>query len=302
MNVLICDGLDKEAIEQLQAAGHAVTVHRGIPKETLMELMPTCEAVVVRSATKITKDVIERGARLKLIVRAGVGIDNVDAATAEARGIAVRNTPAATSISVAEHTMALMLALARHVTRANASVKSGEWNRKAFEGTELYGKTLGVMGLGRIGAEVSKRARAFHMNVVAFDHIINMEVVNALDIEALELDALLQRSDYVTLHLPLVPETRHLINRERLALMKRGAYLINTARGELIDEAAVAEAVRSGQLAGAAVDVYCGEPPAQDHPLVGLPQVITVPHLGGSTGEGQRRAGLEVARIICEFR
>lgn len=301
MNVLICDGLDAEAIEQLQANGHTVTVHRGIPKETLLELIPTCEAVVVRSATKITREVIERGTRLKLIVRAGVGIDNVDAATAEARGIAVRNTPAATSISVAEHTMALMLALARHVTRANASVKSGEWNRKAFEGTELYGKTLGVVGLGRIGAEVSKRARAFHMDVIAFDHVINMEVVNALDIEAMALEPLLRRADYVTLHLPLVPETRHLMNATRLALMKRGSYLINTARGELIDEAAVAEAVRSGQLAGAAVDVYGSEPPAKEHPLVALPQVITVPHLGGSTGEGQRRAGLEVARIICEF-
>lgn len=300
MNVLICDGLDQEAVRLMESAGHRVTLRKGIPADELAQLLPTQHVLVVRSATKVTRTVLERAAELKLIIRAGVGLDNIDAEAAEARRIRVVNTPVATSISVAEHTFALMLALARHIPQAHASVRKGEWNRKAFEGTELFGKTLGVIGFGRIGQEVAKRALAFRMHVLANDHAIDMEVVDVLEIEATSLEALLNAADYVTLHLPLLPSTYNILNRERIRQMKPGARVINTARGGLIDEPALAEAIREGQIAGAALDVFAAEPP-KDHPLLGFPQVIAVPHLGGSTVEGQHRAGLEVARIVLGF-
>ncbi|MBI4367549.1 MAG: hypothetical protein HY543_12100 [Deltaproteobacteria bacterium] len=301
MNILICDGLDTEAVHALEQGGHRVTVRKGITKEELMELVPSHEVVVVRSATKLTKPVIERGTNLKLLVRAGVGLDNIDAEAAAARKIKVCNTPAATSVSVAELTFAMMLALARHIPQAHASVQSGEWNRKAFEGTELFGKTLGVIGFGRIGQEVAKRAQAFRMQVLAHDQAIDMEIVDILEIEATSLESVLAASDYLTLHLPLLPSTQHLINRDRIRQMKRGVRIVNASRGGIVDEAAVAEAIRDGHVAGAAFDVFATEPPGKESPLRGLPQVITLPHLGASTAEGQHRAGLEVARIILGF-
>lgn len=302
MKVLVCDGLDAEAVAQLEEAGHDVDLHKALSKEDLLSLCPAADVLVVRSATKITAEVIERSSRLQLVVRGGVGLDNVDAEAAAVRGVTVFNTPSATSVSVAELTMGLMLGLARHIPQANTSVKSGVWDRKAFAGSELFGKTLGVVGFGRIGQEVAKRALAFRMHVVAFDQAIDQEVVDVLEIESsLSLDSLLSRADYISLHLPYDVKTHHLLDRDRLAKCKPTAYVINTARGELVDETALADALQSRRLAGAAVDVYTTEPPGRDHPLVKLPNVITVPHLGGSTGEGQRRAGLEVARIICEF-
>lgn len=301
MKILICDGLVAEAVEQLQAAGHSIELHKGITPEALLNGIGQCEVVVVRSATKITREVIARAARLKLIVRAGVGLDNVDDVAARERGIAVQNTPNATSISVAEHTLGLMLGLARHLTLANASIKAGRWDRKQYGGTELYGKTLGVLGFGRIGQEVAKRALGFRMQVMVYDSHLDHELIEILEIRSGALDEILRSADYVSLHLPLTAETQHLINRERLALMKPGAYIINTARGALVDEAALAEAIRAGRIAGAAVDVYSEEPPGTDHPLSQLPQVISVPHLGAATEEGQHRAGLEVARIINEW-
>ncbi|MBI2345741.1 MAG: aminotransferase class V-fold PLP-dependent enzyme [Deltaproteobacteria bacterium] len=302
MNVLICDGLDPEAVRLIESGGHTVTVRKGIPSDELAQLFKTHEICVVRSATKVTRPLLERAERLKLVIRAGVGLDNIDAEACEARGIRVLNTPLATSISVAEHTFALMLSLARHIPQSHASVHGGEWKRKFFEGSELFGKTLGVIGFGRIGQEVAKRAQAFRMHVLAHDHVIDMEVVAVLEIESVGLDALLAAADYITLHLPLLPSTQNILNRERIRSMKRGARIINTARGGLIDEPALAEAIREGHIAGAALDVYATEPPGTDNPLMQLPQVITVPHLGGSTAEGQHRAGLEVARLIMEFK
>ncbi len=302
MKVLVCDGLDAEAIAQLEEAGHDVDVHKAIPKDELLSLCPVYDVLVVRSATKVTAEVIERASRLKLVVRGGVGLDNVDAKAAAARGVAVFNTPSATSVSVAELALGLMLGLARHIPMANNSVKSGAWDRKSFAGTELFGKTLGVVGFGRIGQEVAKRALALRMHVIAFDQAIDQEVVDVLEIEsAPNLESLLPRVDYLTLHLPYDTKTHHLMNRDRLAKLKASAFIINTARGELIDENALADAIKGGRLAGAATDVYPKEPPGAEHPLVKLPNVITLPHLGGSTSEGQKRAGLEVARIICEF-
>lgn len=301
MNILLCDGLDNDAIQQLQGAGHTVVVKKGITKEELHELLPIADVVVVRSATKITRDVLAHAPNLKLAVRAGVGLDNIDAVAAKERGVVVKNTPAATAISVAEHTLGLMLSLARHIPAAHMSMNNGEWNRKGFEGTELCGKTLGVVGLGRIGREVCKRAKAFHMNIIACEPNINQEVVDALEIEAAPLEDVVERADYLTLHLPVTPETRGLISASLIARMKRTAYVVNTARGELIDEAALAGALRESRIAGAALDVYSAEPPPANHPLLKLPNVIHVPHLGASTVEGQRRAGLEVAQIILEF-
>jgi D-3-phosphoglycerate dehydrogenase / 2-oxoglutarate reductase len=302
MHVLICDGLVNEAVEMLTSAGHTVDLQKGISKEALLDKVVDAEVVVVRSATRITPEILERAGKLKLIVRGGVGLDNIDCDAAQARGVAVFNTPSATSISVAEHTLGLMLSLARHLHQSHSSVTAGEWNRKAFSGTELFGKTLGIVGFGRIGQEVAKRALAFRMNVVVFDRAVDPEIVAVLEVESSpDIDTLLGQADYVTLHLPLNTETDQLINADRVDQMKNGAFLINTARGGLLDETAVAAALTSGKLAGVAVDVYSNEPPAQGHPLVGLPQALTVPHIGGSTAEGQHRTGLEVAKIINEF-
>lgn len=302
MKILICDGLDSAAVKQMEQDGHQITLKKGITADELAQLLPDAEAVVVRSATKITAQVLEHAQNLKLVVRAGVGLDNVDAVAAQAKGVTVANTPAATSISVAEHAFALMLALARHVTIGDKTTKEGKWERKALEGTELYGKTIGILGFGRIGQEVAKRAKAFHMNVIVCDTVLDSEIVAALEVESGSIDEVLKKSDYVSLHLPITDKTRNLINSDRIATMKKGVRIINTARGGLIDNDALVKAVQSGQIAGAAIDVYDKEPPAKDHPFFAFPQIICVPHLGASTVEGQLRAGAEVARIIREFK
>lgn len=302
MKILICDGLDSAAVRQLEQDGHHVTLKKGITADELSQLIPDAEVVVVRSATKITADVLEKTKNLKLIVRAGVGLDNVDAIAAQAKGISVANTPAATSISVAEHAFALMLALARHIPQGNQSTKAGGWERKTLEGTELYGKTIGILGFGRIGQEVAKRAKAFHMNVIVCDTVLDSEIVDALEVKAMKVDELLKQCDYLSLHLPINDQTRHMINADRIKTMKKGVRIINTARGGLIDTDALVKAVQSGQVAGAAIDVYDKEPPARDNPMFAVPQIICVPHLGASTAEGQLRAGAEVARIVREFK
>lgn len=302
MKILICDGLIPDAVAQLESAGHDVDLRKGIPADELMEVCPNYEVLVVRSATKVTKEVMERASNLKLVVRGGVGLDNVDREAAKEHGVTVNNTPTATSISVAEYTLGLMLSLARHVAIANSSVQNGEWNRKAYAGTELYGKTLGILGFGRIGQEVAKRAQAFGMTVAAFDQYINSSVFTEYNVQSCEnLSTLLAQSDYLTLHIPMTPDTKGIINGERLQEMKQGAYIINTARGGLIDDAALVASIEAGHIAGAAIDVYEVEPPAADHVYRGIPQILTLPHLGGSTAEGQYRAGMEVATIINRF-
>lgn len=302
MKILICDGLDSAAVKQMEQDGHQITLKKGITPDELVQLLPDAEVVVVRSATKITAQVLEHAKNLKLVVRAGVGLDNVDAVAAQAKGITVANTPAATSISVAEHAFALMLALARHVTIGDKTTKEGKWERKALEGTELYGKTIGILGFGRIGQEVAKRAKAFHMNVIVCDTVLDSEIVAALEVESGSIDEVLKKADYVSLHLPITDKTRNLINADRIATMKKGVRIINTARGGLIDNDALVKAIQSGQVAGAAIDVYDKEPAVKDHPFFAFPQIICVPHLGASTVEGQLRAGAEVARIVKEFK
>ncbi len=302
MKILICDGLDSAAVKQLEQAGHQITLKKGITPDDLAQLLPDAEVVVVRSATKITANVLEKATNLRLIVRAGVGLDNVDAVAAQAKGITVHNTPAATSVSVAEHAFALMLALARHIPQGDKTTKEGKWERKVLEGTELYKKTMGILGFGRIGQEVAKRAKAFHMEVIVCDTVLDSEIVAALEVESGSIEEVLKKSDYISLHLPITDKTRHIINADRMATMKKGVRIINTARGGLIDDAALVKAVQSGHVAGAAVDVYDKEPPPKDHPFFACPQIICVPHLGASTVEGQLRAGAEVARIVKEFR
>jgi D-3-phosphoglycerate dehydrogenase len=289
--------LDKEAVEQLNAVpAFEVTLKTGMEEAELVKTVPGFQAVVVRSATKITRKVIEAADSLKLIVRAGIGLDNIDVAAAKEKGIAVANTPAATSISVAEHTLGLMLAAVRQHGRANLSLKAHKWEKKALSGTELFGKTLGLIGMGRIGQEVAKRAIAFGMKIIAYD-IIPLKA--SFDFEQVSLDELLSRADLITLHLPLTPQNRHMISGAEFGKMKTGVILINASRGGIVDERALLEALQSGKVRAAALDVFEKEPP-EDFTLIDHPNVMVTPHIGAAAAEGQYRAGLEVVKILKE--
>jgi len=294
--VLVADELSQEGIEILRRAGLRVDVRVGLKPEELERVIGGYEAVAVRSATKITASVLARAGRLKVVGRAGVGVDNVDLDAATRSGVVVMNTPAGSSVTVAELTLAMMLALSRHIAQATASVKAGKWEKKRFQGHELAGKTLGVVGIGNIGSVVVDRARAMKMQVLAYDPFISPESAGQLGVELVPLDELWQRADVVSLHVPLTDKTRALVNGESLARMKKGALLVNCARGGLVDEKALAQALRSGHLGGAALDVFEKEPPASDNPLLALDNFICTPHLGASTEEAQAA----VACAICE--
>jgi len=294
MKVLVSDPIAEEGIKRLRAAGIEVEVKTGLPPEELREIISEYDGLIVRSATKVTREVIEAGENLKAIGRAGIGLDNIDTEAAKERGIKVLNTPGATTISVAELTLGHMLALARHIPQGTASLKAGKWEKKRLIGTELYGKTLGIIGLGRIGREVAKRASAFGMDLVAYDPYVREGDVRNLGLKLLPLEDLLQHSDYITIHVPLTPETRHMLGKREFELMKPGVRLINCSRGGVVDEQALYEALVSGKVAGAALDVFEEEPP-EDNPLLKLDNVIATPHLGASAEEGQLRAGIEVA-------
>lgn len=293
--ILIADSMDKEAIEQLKSVpGFQVEVKTGLKEEELVSIIPDFEVVVVRSATKVTRPVIEAGKKLKLIVRAGIGLDNIDVAAAKEKGIEVANTPAATSISVAEHTLGLMIGAVRHHGPANLSMKQHKWEKKAFTGTELYGKTLGIIGFGRIGTEVAKRALAFGMNILAYDVI---EIKTDLPVKQVSLDELLKQADIITLHVPKTPKP--ILGEAEFAMMKDGVVIVNVARGGVVDEKALLQALNSGKVRAAALDVFEKEPP-EDFSLIDHPKVTATPHLGASAEEGQKRAGLEVVRILKE--
>jgi D-3-phosphoglycerate dehydrogenase len=293
--ILIADNLDNEAIEQLKAIpGLEVIVKTGLTETELVELMADFEVVVVRSATKITKPVIEAGKKLKLIVRAGIGLDNIDIVAAKEKGIEVANTPAATSISVAEHTLGLMLGAVRHHGPANLSMKQHKWEKKAFTGTELYEKTLGVIGFGRIGTEVAKRALAFGMKILAYDIV---QIKTDLPIKQVNLEELLKEADIITLHLPKTPQA--ILGEAEFGLMKEGVVIVNVARGEVVDEQALLKALNNGKVKAAALDVFSKEPP-EDWSLIDHPKVTATPHLGAAAKEGQKRAGMEVVRILTE--
>ena len=300
MKILVSDPLDSQAVESMKKAKLDVTVQTGMKPEELLKVIPNYQILIVRSGTKVTRQILEAAKNLKLVVRAGVGLDNVDAIAAKEKGIEVCNTPLATTTSVAEHTFALMLALLRKIPQAHDSLKKGEWKRKEFQGFELKEKVLGIVGLGRIGQEVAKRAKAFGMRILATDLSSDPEIAAALDVEWQPLEVLIQKADILTLHLPLTPKTKHMLNQNSLRKMKKGSYVINAARGGIIDEQALADAIKSGHIAGAAFDVFETEPPTQN-PLLALDNVVAVPHLGASTEEGQFRAGQEAANIVIDF-
>ena len=300
MRIVVADDLPKTALELLKAEGWEVDSKSGRSPEELSNDITEADALVVRSATKVTPDIIAAGKKLKAIARAGTGVDNVNVEAASARGIVVMNAPGANSISVAELAMAQLLSLARKLPAADASMKQGKWDKKSFLGEEIRGKVLGLAGLGRIGQEVARRAQAFEMTVIAHDPFIASNIAAELNIELVSLDDLCARADYLSLHMPATPQTRHTFNADRLGKCKKGLKLINTARGELIDEAALVEAIKSGQIGGAALDVYTSEP-TTDHTLQQLPQVVASPHIAASTREGQELVGVETATALRDF-
>ena len=295
--VLICDPMDPDAFEELKSIAELdVTLKTGMDEKELVSTIPDYHAAVVRSATKITKPVIEAGTNLKLLVRAGIGLDNIDVAEAEKKSIQVCNTPSATTISVAEHTFGLMLGTVRNHGKANLSMKEHKWEKKAFSGTELYEKTLGIIGSGRIGLGVARRALAFGMKVLVYDII---DIRSDLDIKQVSLDELLSQSDLISLHLPLTEQTRHIISDEEFSKMKDGVILVNASRGGTVDEQALLTALESGKVRAAAIDVFEKEPP-DDFALIDHPNVLATPHIGAAAKEGQKRAGFEVVEIIKE--
>ena len=301
MHVVIADPLSSSAVEILRSVpGWTVDARPQRSAKDLAGDLAEADALIVRSATQVDEQLIASAPRLRVIARAGTGVDNVDVRAATDRGIVVMNAPGANSVSVAEHAWALMLALSRSIGAADAAMKRGVWDKKRLTGAELRGKTLGVVGLGRIGQEVTNRARAFGMHVVAHDPFISEQVAATMGAELVSLDDLCSRADYITLHIPATPETRHLFDTARFSACKPGVRIINTARGELIDEAALAEAIRRGHVAGAGLDVFEQEPPP-DQTLVSLPQVVATPHIAASTVEAQELVGLETVMGVRDF-
>jgi len=300
MKVGICDLIASEGVELLKKEGFEVVDLSNLPKEELPNHVADLDAIIVRSATKVRKEIIDAAKNLKVIGRAGVGLDNIDVEYAKSKGIKVINTPGATSISVAELTIGLLLAVMRKIAYADREMRNGAWPKKKCKGIEMYGKTLGIIGIGRIGREVAKRAKAFGMRVIYYDvYRPDGATERELGIEFRELDTLISEADVITLHVPLVSQTKHLINRERIAKMKDGAIIINAARGGIVDEEALYEALKSGKLYGAALDVYENEP-LKESKLFELDNIVLTPHIGAQAKEGQIRAGIEVAKKIAE--
>ena len=298
--VLVSDPISQLGVDALGEGGLLdVTFKPGLSHEELLKIIPEYSALVVRSQTKVGADVIAAAKNLKAIGRAGVGVDNVDVDAATARGIVVMNTPGGNTISTAEHAFSLLVSVARKIPQADASVKCGKWDRKSFQGVELNGKTLAILGMGRIGTEVAKRAIAFGMRVLAYDPYLSEARAKTLHVELIEkLEDALPHADFVTMHMPLTDETRHMLDAKRLALLKKGARIVNCARGGLIDEQALAEALTSGHVAGAAIDVFEQEPPDAANPLRNAPNIVFTPHLGASTAEAQESVGIEIAHTI----
>ncbi|MBN1487637.1 MAG: D-2-hydroxyacid dehydrogenase [Anaerolineae bacterium] len=293
--LLVCDPVDSNAVAALQQTGVEVVVQDSITLDELAEVIGEYDGMVVRSRTKVREPLLDKATNMKVIIRGGVGLDNIDVEYARGKGIKVLNTPSASSNAVAELAVGLMFALARHISKADASMKAGNWDKKKLKGTELAGKTLGVIGYGRIGRCVAEKARALGMHVVAYDPYIEHE-------DIIPFEELLKIADYVTLHLPHTEDTHHLLSTGQFAIMKQGAYLVDAARGGIIDEAALYQSLSDGHLAGAALDVYSQEPPQDEllRKLVALPQVVATPHIGAATQESQGRIGGEIVKLVQE--
>jgi len=296
--VLISDSLSKEAVDILtKEKEFKVDVNTKLTPDELKSVIKDYDALVVRSGTKVTKDIINAADKLKIIGRAGVGLDNVDVPAASKKGIIVVNTPGGNTMSTAEHAFSMMMALSRNIPAADLSMRKGEWERKKFMGVELYGKALGIVGLGRIGTEVAKRALAFGMRVLAYDPYLSVDKAKDIGVESVDLKTLYKESDYITVHTPLTDETRHMISDKELGMMKKNVRMINCARGGIIDEEALARAIESGKVAGAAFDVYEEEPP-KNSKLLKLDKVVLTPHLGASTEEAQVNVAIDVANTV----
>ena len=302
MRILVSDSLAEEGLRILKEVGEfAVDVNPGLKPEELIKAVAECDALIVRSGTKVTEEVIKAARKLRVIGRAGVGLDNVNLNAATERGIVVMNAPAGNTISTCEHTMSMLLATARNIPQANNSVKSGEWKRSKFMGVELYKKTLGIIGLGRIGTEVAKRALSFGMKVIAFDPYLSKDIGESLGVVLVELPELLKNSDFITVHTPLVEGTWHMISDKEFALMKSGVRIINCARGGIIDEEALVRAIKQGRIAGACLDVFEKEPLPSDSELLKLENLIVSPHLGASTEEAQVNVAVEIAECVRDY-
>ncbi len=303
VKVLVSDNLAAEGLEVFrQASGIEVIEKPGVSPHELLELIADVEGLAIRSGTKVTADVIDAAKKLRVIGRAGIGVDNVDVAAATARGIAVLNTPEGNNITTAEHAIALLVALARHIPQATASMKAGKWEKKKFQGMELYNRTLAVIGLGNIGRNVAIRAKGLGMKVIAYDPFTTPERAAALDVELVTVfDDVLARADAITVHVPKTKDTTGLLNRENLARARKGVLIVNAARGGIVDEEALVEALDSGQVGGAALDVFVEEPPPADHPLLAHERLICTPHLGASTEQAQINVSVAVAEQICDY-
>jgi D-3-phosphoglycerate dehydrogenase len=300
--VLICDKLEAAGVELLTRAGIEVDNRPGLAGDSLRDALRVADGAIVRSSTRITAELLESPGRLKAVARAGVGVDNIDVPAATRKGVVVMNTPGGNTVSAAEHTIALLLATARHVAAADAGMKTGKWDRTRYVGTQVTGKTLGVIGLGRIGREVAQRAVGLGMAVVGFDSFLTPDRAAELGFQAAaSLDDLLPRCDFLTVHTPLTDETRGLIGAKQLAMLPRHARVLNVARGGIIDEPALADALKTGVIAGAGIDVFTAEPPPANHPLLAAPNVILTPHLGASTVEAQETVALEAAQLLADF-
>jgi D-3-phosphoglycerate dehydrogenase len=300
--VLVSDKLESPGLDLLRQAGIERDERHGLSGAALQEALRAADGVIVRSGTRITADLLENPGKLRAIVRAGVGVDNIDVAAATRKGIVVMNTPGGNTVSTAEHTITLLMALARQLPVADASMHQGKWERGKFVGTQLAGKTLGVIGLGRVGREVARRAAGLDMKVVGYDPFLAPDRAGQLGIESVpDLDQLLSRCDFLTVHTPLTDETRDLIGARELGMLPKGARVLNCARGGIINEEALAEALRSGHVAGAALDVFVQEPPPADHPLLKLANVVATPHLGASTSEAQTSVAIEAAQLLVDY-
>ncbi|MDK2979858.1 MAG: D-3-phosphoglycerate dehydrogenase / 2-oxoglutarate reductase [Chloroflexota bacterium] len=294
--VLVTDGLQESGFSILSREAE-VDDRKGISSDELLQEIGNYDAMIVRGRTKVTREVIDAGKKLKVIGRAGVGVDNIDTAYAKEKGVTVVNAPTATTTAVAELAMALVFALAREIPRADATMKAGKWAKKEFEGVELYGKTLGIIGFGRIGSTVGQMAAAVGMRIMACCLFRIPETIRIIGGELLMMDDIIEKSDFITIHTPLTDETRGMLNAEAFARMKDGVYLICTARGGIIDEKALLDALNSGKVAGAALDVYESEPPVFKE-LIDHPRVIATPHMGGQTAEAQRRASMDISKEV----
>jgi len=301
INILVADNIAAEGVNMLKDSGQfVVDVKTGLPENEITKIIKKYDGLLVRSQTKVTKKIIDAADKLKIIGRAGVGVDNVDIPAATRKGIVVMNVPGGNTISAAEHTLGMILSLSRNIPQANQSLRNMKWERKKFIGTELLGKTLGVIGFGRIGREVAKRAKSFGMDVIAHDPFISHEYASDLGIKLVSLEEIMKKSDFISLHAPVNPKTQNIINKETLKLVKDGTRIINCARGELIDDEALVEAIKSGKVKGAALDVFSKEPPF-DSKVLGLDNIVVTPHLGASTEEAQVNVATEIAKQVTKY-